>query len=181
MEKDKLSQLWEAQHEQTLQLNPDSLKKLASRQRKGQYLTLLIIGMTFLIVGVYALIYALGSWNNFSLGLLLMLGSLGARIGFELFSLYKKEAQLIAMDPLRFQEYLKRHYRLRLRVNYWITPLCFGIYLIGFVLLLPYFKQAFSSGFYNYLLISGFGSILLVGIIIARSVIKEQRFLKSLL
>ena len=180
MEKDKLSELWEAQQEQTLQLNPELLKQLASRQRNGQFLTLLIIGLTFLVVGTYALIYALGSWNNFSLGLLLMLSSLGARIGFELFSLYKKEAQLIAMDPLRFQEYLKQHYRLRLRVNYWITPLCFGIYLIGFIMLMPYFKQAFSSGFYNYLLLSGFGSLLFVGIIIMRSVIKEQRFLKSL-
>ena len=180
MEKDKLSMLWESQQASRQELNPALLKQLASKQRKGQFLTLTIIGVTFLVVGLYALIYALGTWNNFSLGLLLMLLSLAVRIGFELFSMYKKETQLVAMDPLSFQKYLKQHYRLRLRVNYWITPLCFGVYLFGFTLLLPFFKQAFSGAFYNYILVSGFGSIFIVGIIIVRSVIKELGFLKEL-
>jgi hypothetical protein len=94
--------------------------------------------------------------------------------------MYRKESRLIALENLAYQKYLKTYYRMRLRANYIITPLCFGVYIFGFTLLLPYFKKEFSVGFYNYILISGIVSLVIVALIILNSIAKEHRFLRQL-
>ncbi|WP_222931300.1 hypothetical protein, partial [Xanthovirga aplysinae] len=98
----------------------------------------------------------------------------------EFISLYRKESQLISLDNMSFQKYLKKYYKLRLKVNYIITPICFALYIFGFTRLLPYFQQEFSEGFYTYILISGFVSLFVLAIIIANSTLKESNFLKQL-
>ncbi|MBF8150829.1 hypothetical protein ITJ86_13030 [Winogradskyella sp. F6397] len=65
-------------------------------------------------------------------------------------------------------------------INFVITPICIAVYIFGFYLLLPYFKDYFSKGFYTYILISGVISLIVVIAIIVKSTIKEQRYLKQL-
>ncbi|MEL7006278.1 MAG: hypothetical protein AAFN93_26655, partial [Bacteroidota bacterium] len=72
------------------------------------------------------------------------------------------------------------HYQSRLRINYIITPICFAIYVFGFTMLLPFFKNEFSGGFYTYILISGFVSFFVLIIIIAYGILKEHRMLRKL-
>lgn len=136
--------------------------------------------ITVIILILFTAYYASINWNNFTLGLSLMIASLTFRIILELMTLYRKDNQLVSLDNRSFQKYLKQYYRLRLRINYIITPLCFVIYIFGFTKLLPYFKQEFSANFYTYLSISGFASLFVVVIIIFNSVLKERRFLNDL-
>jgi|TARA_B110000116_G_scaffold246339_1_gene238006 hypothetical protein len=84
------------------------------------------------------------------------------------------------MAQKSYHAYLKKYYKARQMINYVITPICIAVYIFGFYLLLPYFKEYFSKAFYNYILISGTLSIIVVIAIIIKSTIKEQRFLKKL-
>lgn len=181
MNKDLLNQLWSQQPESPNKFGAQDIINKAKKQRKGQYLSAIIMSITVLIVICYALYFASGQWNNFTIGLALMIGSLMFRILLELISIIKKEKKLVSLSHQNFKNYLQQHYRKRLVVNYVISPICFGIYTYGLYLLFPYFKREFSSGFYNYLIISGVLSLLFVLIIIVRSIIKEHRFLNALI
>lgn len=180
MKNDELTQLWNSQPEPEGPNGPEQLIQKAQNQRSKQYISIAVMGITVVVLLIYAGYYLTADWNPFSLGLTLMISSLSFRIILELRSLYRKESQLITLDPRSFKTYLKKYHRLRLWVNYIVTPICFAIYIVGFTLLLPYFKKIFSQAFYLYLLISGFGSLLVIALIIIRSTLKERAFLKQL-
>jgi len=180
MENDNLDKLWQTQNTNLDISNPNQIMSKAKKQRNGQYISIAVMTLTVVILITYAFYFAFNQWNSFNLGLLLMISSLVFRIILEFYSIYQKESQLISMDHKSYHAYLKKYYKTRLLINYVITPLCIVIYAIGFYVLLPYFKGYFSTGFYNYILISGILSILIVTGIIINSIIKEQRFLKQL-
>lgn len=180
MENDKLTQLWNQNKDNHTIVAPETIIKKAKKQRYGQFLTIAIMSLTVIILLIYSINYINNQWNNFALGLVLMIFSLTFRIILEFVSLYQKENQLILLDNVSFKKYLKKHYKLRLTVNYIITPICFTLYIFGFTKLLPYFKNEFSEGFYTYILISGIISLLVLAIIIVKSILKESVFLKQL-
>ena len=180
MENDKLNQIWDSQNIDLPIGGPEDIVQKAKKQRKGQFLTILILVITVLVLLAFTFHYSGNRWNDFTLGLTLMISSLTFRIVLELITLLQKESQLVSLDIKSFRTYLKRHYRLRLGINYIISPICFAIYVIGFLMLLPFFKQAFSEGFYLYILISGAISLLAVLVIIIKGVLKEIRLLRQL-
>lgn len=180
MKNDNLNKLWEIQANDSFNLNPKEIITKAKKQRNQQYISIGIMVTTVVILTVYTLYFAFNKWNTFNLGLVLMISTLTFRIILELFSLYRKEKQLISMTQKFYHAYLKKYYKTRQIINYIITPFCITVYIYGFYLLLPYFKDYFSKGFYSYILISGFVSIMVVIAIIAKSISKEQRFLKQL-
>lgn len=180
MKNDNLSQIWKSQPSDLSLDGPDNIIKKAKKQRNGQLITIAVLSVTLLILISFTIKYANSNWNNFTLGLLLMISSLAFRVIIELIGMYRKESQLIMLDNVAYQKYLKAYYRMRLRTNYIITPLCFGVYIFGFTMLLPYFKKEFSEGFYNYILISGTVSLVIIAAIIINSLVKEHRFLNHL-
>lgn len=180
MENDNLDKLWEVQADNSSNITPQNIIAKAKKQRNGQYINITVMSLTVIVLITYAFYYAFHQWNTFNLGLVLMIGSLIFRVVLEFFSLYRKEKQLISMPQKSYYIYLKKYYKTRLLVNYIVTPICIAVYIFGFYLLLPYFKQKFSSAFYNYILISGIFSLTVVIIIIVKYVIKEQQFLKQL-
>jgi len=151
MEKDKLNQLWNDQNDMLQSLSSNDIKKRAKKQRKGQFITILILSITVLVLIVFTIYVGVSQWNNFTLGLTLMISSLVFRVLLEFITLHRKDQQLISLDHKSFREYLKRYYKLRLKINYVITPLCFALYVIGFVKLLPYFKAELSEWFYTFM------------------------------
>lgn len=180
MENDKLNQLWKSQKDNSNTNTPENIIKLAQKQRSGQFLSITILSITIVILIAYSIYCSVYEWNNFTIGLLLMITSLIFRIALETLSLYKKEQQIIALDSKAFQNYLGKHFKIRKMINYGVTPMCFIIYTYGFTLLLPYFKQEFSEGFYTYILISGFLSIFIIAIIVGFSIRKENKFYEEL-
>lgn len=180
MENDKLTQLWNQNKSNFTIVSPETIIKKAKKQRYGQFIAITVMVLTVLILLIYSIYNINNQWNNFTFGLVLMISSLTFRIILEFASLYQKENQLISLDNVSFKKYLKRHYKLRLTINYIITPICFTIYVFGFTKLLPYFKREFSEGFYIYILISGIISLFILAIIIANNIIKESNFLKQL-
>lgn len=180
MENDNLNKLWDIQANDISNFNPKEIITKAKKQRKSQYISIIVMSLTVMVLIIYAFYYAFSQWNTFNLGLILMISSLTLRIVLELFFLYRKEKQLISMAQKAYRAYLKKYYKARQMINYIITPICIIVYIIGFYLLLPYFKEYFSQTFYNYIVISGIISLIVVIAIIINSTIKEQRFLKQL-
>ncbi|WP_299117228.1 hypothetical protein [uncultured Winogradskyella sp.] len=180
MENDSLNKLWHAQNDNSEISNAKDILNKAKQQRNGQYLSITIMSLTVVILIFYTISFASNQWNNFTLGLVLMISSLVFRILLEFISMYRKKSQLVLMSQKVYHAYLKKHYKIRLMINYYITPICIAVYLYGFYLLLPYFKDYFSEGFYTYIVISGILSLIIIIAIIINSVIKEHRFLKHL-
>ena len=180
MENDNLNKLWENQANDSSNFNPADIITKAKKLRNEQYISISVMSLTVVILIIYASYYAFNQWNTFNLGLILMISSLTLRIMLEFYSLYSKEKQLISMTQKSYHTYLKKYYKIRLIINYVITPVCIAIYIFGFYLLLPYFKNYFSKGFYTYIIISGIISLAVVIAIIIKSTIKEQRYLKQL-
>ncbi len=180
MKNDILSQIWKSQQNHLSLDSPQDIIKKAQKQRNGQFITMAVLLITIIILIAYAIKYAGSNWNDFTFGLILMISSIAFRLILEYITIYKKKSKLIVLDNQSFQKYLKKHYRMRLKINYIITPICVGTYVFGFTKLLPYFKNEFSEGFYTYILISGIASLILLSAIIITSVLKEQSFLKQL-
>lgn len=179
MENDILNKLWKTQNYDVSNQNSRDIISKARQQRTGQYISITVMLITVLILVAYAIYHAFDNWNTFNTGLSLMISSLTFRIILEQYTLYRKESQLISMDLRSFQRYLKKYYKIRMIINYIITPLSIAVYITGFYLLLPYFKGYFSQGFYTYIIVSGIISLLGIMIIILNSIIKEQRFLNQ--
>ena len=180
MENDNLNKLWEMQANDSPNFNPKEIITKAKKQRNRQYTSITVMSLTVILLIIYAFYYAFNQMNTFNLGLILMVTSLTLRIILEFYSLYRKENQLISMTQKSYHAYLKKYYKARQMVNYVITPICIAVYIFGFYLLLPYFKKYFSNGFYTYIIVSGVISLVFVIVIIVKSTIKEQRYLKQL-
>lgn len=180
MENDNLDKLWNTQANDVSNFNPKEIITKAKKQRNSQYISITIMSLTVMVLIIYAFHYAFSQWNTFNLGLILMISSLTFRIVLELFFLYRKEKQLISMAQKAYRAYLKKYYKARQIINYIITPICVIVYILGFYLLLPYFKEYFSNGFYTYIIVSGVISLIVVIVIIVKSTIKEQQFLKKM-
>jgi len=181
MENDQLTELWEMQANDSSIFNPKDIITKAKKQRNSQYISITVMSLTVVVLFIYTFYYAFNHWNTFNLGLTLMITSLTFRIILEFYSLYRKEKQLISMAQKSYFAYLKKYYKARQIINFAVTPICIAVYIFGFYLLLPYFKDYFSKGFYTYILISGIFSLIGVSAIIIKSIIKEKRFLKQLL
>ena len=181
MKNDILNQLWNSGKNPSALVQPEALIKKAKSQRQLQYIGITVLSVTVLILIIYAVLFFPKHFNNFSLGLLLMIIPLVFRIALEIGSIYKKQSKITEMDSKAYHNYLKRYYNFRKVVNYAITPVCFGIYVYGLTLLFPYFKSEFSNGFYTYLVVSGIISLLVIAFIIVRGILKENRFYKEVL
>lgn len=180
MEKDKLTQLWSGQQSTITDIDAQQLILKSNKQRNKQLIGIVVMVVTLVILAIYAVLFLPQQWNTFSLGLLLMIGSLTFRIALEFYYRWIKETRLVTMDYKAFQDYLTSYYKSRRWINYVITPICFGLYCYGLILLFPYFKREFSDGFYTYLIYSGALSLLIIAVIIIYGIIKEHRFMKSM-
>lgn len=173
-----LETLWKSTTNTSIPNANTIFKEIAKRKYKQRW-SYIILSITLLILLVYSTFFLPLVINNFSIGLAVMMGTLIVRICVERYSQYKKEKQLLLLSYNSYKNYLQSFYKKRKWINYVLTPICFLTYIYGFTLLLPYFKTEFSSGFYLYILISGFGSLAVLAIFIAFQIRQEMRFLKN--
>ena len=180
MENDHLNKLWDIQTTEISNFSPTDIITKAKKQRNSQYISITVMSFTAVVLIIYAFYYSFNQWNTFNLGLILMISSLTVRIIIEFYSLHRKEKKLISMSQKSYHAYLKKYYRTRQVINFIITPVCVTVYIYGFYMLLPYFEEYFSKGFYTYIIVSGVISLLVVMAIIVQNIIKEQSFLNQL-
>jgi len=114
------------------------------------------------------------------IGLLCMIGALILRIGVEFSSIRTLKDMNVTLTTEKFKQQMIRYYSRRTKVHFILTPIVILMYCIGFVMLLPEFKQNLSSGFYKYIVVSSIVILLILGLFIIRKVKKELLVLKEL-
>ena len=113
-------------------------------------------------------------------GLGIMMSSLIIRIVMEYYSI----RNLTKIPPYKkmkdYNQKLINYYTSRKFIHFLVTPILFGCYVFGFILLLPVFKKNLSQGFYTYILWSSVFIFLGLAILIAVQIKKELLILKQL-
>lgn len=162
--------------EQLMQFSEEQAKQVKAKFRW----TIGVLSLVVLILMAYFGTYAGFTFTNFSIGLLLMISSLMVRIVLEWFSTLQFQQLDRLVDFSTFLQQSTSFYRKRRVLHFIITPLLYATYIVGFVLLLPVFKQEFSNGIYWYFIFSGFGSLGVLAWFIYKANCKELSVLKKI-
>lgn len=151
-------------------------KQLQFRQRS----TIVILFVTVLVLGWYFLFYLPINNTTIRLSAVLMIGSLALRILAELLS-HRQLRHVDLLQPLKqYVEQFTRFYKWRQWIHFLLTPFVMVCYSLGFISMLPLFKENMSQGWYLYILISG--SIFLLGfsVFLFWNTRREMRILRSM-
>ena len=84
-----------------------------------------------------------------------MISALGIRIGVEWWSSVQLRKLNIGDIAGSYLKQLVRFYQIRKRIHGTFTVVVFGLYVLGFAMLLPLFKESLSNGFFIYIIVSG--------------------------
>lgn len=122
--------------------------------RKKHFATLVVLSITLIVIALYGF-FTKGQSLLFFSGIGLMIASLLVRILIEWNSSENLKKINVAEITSGYLQQLTQFYQRRKRIHGWVTVAMFGIYLVGFMLLLPLFKQSMSLGFFIYILLSG--------------------------
>lgn len=155
----------------------DKTKNLRKKQQIGQ----LVLGLSSVILIVFFFYISAYKNTKVLLGLGIMISSLLIRISLEFFSMIKKEKLPANTDMKTYTQSLIGFYKRRRYLHFIVTPILFASYILGFIMLLPSFKQEFSSGFYTYIVISSWFIFLALAILIGFQIRKELRVLKEMI
>ena len=178
---EKLQSEWKKQSE--IKVPEGGFQALLNRVntiKTGQKITNAVLSATVLILAIF-FIYIAGYKNNqVFLGLSLMIGSLVVRIAIEVFSVKNLKNISAVLSVNLFKEKLTSYYKNRRKVHYVLTPLILIIYSIGFLILLPIFKENMSAGFYSYIVFSSITLLVVFCVFIYVQIQKELIALKNL-
>ena len=181
---DDLKSLWNRQSGSRINTTGSDLIKKAEvnmkRLKIGQFFTIGILStLTAILIGYFMWVGA-HRLNTLTLGLGMMIGVILVRIILEWVSVSKLKALRPDSSMIEFSNRMTRFYSWRRRINLIFVPLIYTSYTVGFILLLPAFKENLSHGMYVYILISGFGSLIVLALFIARQIKKETKILNLL-
>lgn len=148
--------------------------------RKKQRVTQIVLGLTAIVLILF--FFYISAYKNSQTfwGLGIMIGSLFIRIALEFGSILKKEKLPLDKDMLHYNKKLEAYYNRRKQLHFIITPLLFAGYILGFILLLPSFKENLSSGFYTYILFSSVMVFVGLAALIFVQIRKELHILKTI-
>jgi hypothetical protein len=185
MEKfDALQDIWNQQKVQnTPVLSEEIIAKATAQTKKMATIhlsTILILSVTLLCLTGFFLWLKLRNSSLPYVGILMMILSLFSRIILEFISSKKFKKVNILSDFDSYTKEITRFYTFRKSIQFIVTPLSIGCYLIGFLLLLPFFKQGVSNSFFLYILISGSLFFVFITWIIIRQVKQELSILDFL-
>lgn len=148
--------------------------------KKKQRITNIILGVTSIIL-VFFFFY-ISAYNNIivAAALLLMVCSLFIRMGIEYISTNKLNQIKRTVGVVDFKKNLIGYYKKRIKTHYVVTPIIMILYITGFVILLPFFKEHLSRGFFTYIQLSSIIILLALVLFIRKQILKEMLILRDL-
>lgn len=155
------------------------IEKVNAIKNKQKYTNIILL-ITILVLVVFFVYIAAYNYRTVALALLLMMGSLGVRIGLELQSIKKLKQLNVNISATNFKQTIIKYYKNRVRIHMIYTPIILLLYSLGFIIMLPYFKESLSNGFYNYIVISSVVILIVLSLFIYKQIIKELNALKEL-
>jgi hypothetical protein len=180
---DNLENIWNSQPAVPA-LSATAVQAKAIAQAKAikakQQWTIVIIGLTLFVLVFYFIWVAAYRHQLLFTGLGIMITMLLARIVAEYLSIRKIKALSTETTLVEYAGKLHAFYCWRKNIHFVLTPLVYGLYIIGFIILLPVFKTAFSTGFFWYIIISGSAFFVVFGFFMAWQIKKELAILALL-
>lgn len=159
---------------------PREIMKKSQTIQKQQSIGQVVLFITAIVLVWFFFYISAFNDQQLATGLSIMIGCLTLRIIIEYISKTRLRKIKVTQEVNVFQNKIKTYYKSRLWIHYLITPVLFLLYIIGFILLLPSFKENLSRGFYLYIIISSIIIFILLGIFIAYQIKKEIGILKKL-
>ncbi len=178
---ENLKSQWDNQTELTI---PENGSKIIINKmtflKKKQRITNIVLSITAIVL--FGFFFYIAAYNNTkaSIALLLMFGALIVRILVERLSIKKLYKLDVTTNNITFKQRMVHYYKSRINTHYVITPVLIVLYVTGFVILMPFFKQGMSTGFYTYIQVSGIATLCVLVFFIGRQIAKELKILKGL-
>lgn len=153
------------------------LQKKLLQKKRG---TVVILSITVLILITFMFYISAYKFTQPFIGIGLMILSLTVRVVLELVSMqrFRKIKEIVSFREC--SKNLMNFYNWRKKVSFVFVPIIFTLYVVGFILLLPSFKENLSTGFYNYVLFSGIAILLFFVFFIRQQILNELKITKEL-
>lgn len=184
---EELQKTWNQQKDSnTKPAAADIIKKAeenTKKIRRNHFWTRAILTVTSAILIFYYIWIGANKNTLFSLGLSIMITMLIFRIILEWISIEKLKSLKTDVSLIEYSKLAYQFYQWRKKIHYILTPVIYLIYVAGFTLLLPVFKENLSKGFYLYIVLSGYGFLLFFGFFMIKMIKKEMQlvsFLKNI-
>jgi hypothetical protein len=181
---EELQHIWNLQTESDLRpAAHDIIKKAEAHTKKikrNHLWTQVILSVTSIILVFYYIWVGAYKQTLFSFGLGIMITMLLFRVVLEWISQKKLANLRTDVALIEYSKQAHQFYQWRKKIHYIFTPIIYMTYTVGFAFLLPIFKESFSSGFYLYIVSSGFSFLLIFGILMVRIIKKEVQLLHLL-
>jgi hypothetical protein len=152
------------------------LQKLRNKQRITQF----VLGTTGIILIVFFFYISAYKFSGTLLGMSLLIAVIVIRVFIEVQSRQKlkKINHLLSLEDFKAQ--LIQYYENRKKLTFTTIPILLIIYNIGVGIMMYYFYQYLSRGFFYYVLISYIVSFVILFYFIRKQVLNELNILKNL-
>jgi len=179
-----LQDIWNAQSISNNKKTSAELIVMAEKQAKkiksNHIGTLLIIGFTTFILITYFLWIGSYSFSLFTFGLGLMTASMLIRIMIEGISIRKFNTIKTELPLLEYSKKASLFYNWRKKIHFVVTPIIYLVYTLGFSLIIPTLREEFSTPFFIYLLVSGYGFLIGFAFFLKKKLKNEMEILEFL-
>jgi hypothetical protein len=159
-----IQSLWTKQVDASPLQDSNAFIKIANQKiktiKRNHVWTIVILSATIATLLYYYLWLFSPAISNRIIGLQFMILLLVARVILEIISIIQFHKIDFTTDFNNYARKLIYFYKFRKVIHFILTPIIYVGYIVGFTLMLPLFKENFSTGFYIYLLVSGFGFII---------------------
>lgn len=156
-----------------------SLQKIKEQRAKHYWTIGLLTALMIVLIYFYNFIYVDVLAYKIK-GLALMILVMAARCLLEIVCIVKFRRIDFSTSLKSYSHQLIIYYKLRKAVHFFFTPVVYLLYVIGFISLLPLFKENLSKGFYIYVLVSGFGFLTFFSFLLFRIMKKDLADLRFL-
>ena len=184
MEKfDDLHNVWGNQWDPMPAISASDLIKKGEAHRKklkaSQFWTIGILSALIIILVGYFIWVGVHKLNGFTIGLTIMICVIIMRVTLEWISVIKFNAIKPDTSLKEFSNKMQQFYSWRKRIHWIFIPI-YILYIIGFTMMLPSFKENLSQGMYVYVIISGYGSLIVFALFIISFIKREVKLLDYL-
>ncbi len=156
-----------------------SLHKIKTQKAKHYWTIGILSTLIILLICFYANIYKVEITSKIK-GLALMIFVIVVRCSLEIICIIKFKKIDFTTSFKKHSAQLISYYKLRKTIHFFFTPVIYTLYIVGFVSLLPLFKESLSKGFYLYVLFSGFGFLTFFSFLLFKIIKRDFADLKFL-
>ncbi|PTX60388.1 hypothetical protein C8N46_10632 [Kordia periserrulae] len=180
MEFKDIQNTWQQQSEQTNIPDFTPTQQKLQKIRKEQRITQFILGITGIVLIAFFFYISAYKFSGTLLGMSLLIGVIIIRVWIEVKSrqTLRKINVLLSLEDFKAQ--LISYYENRKKLAFTTIPILLIVYNIGVGIMMYYFYQYISRGFFYYIVISYAVSFVVLFYFIRKQVLQELKTLKSL-